>query len=50
MKLEEWHTSSVVGAIEDLSELVIKKDPTRIERLWPVVRLSNCLFTTTIAA
>ncbi len=30
----EWHTRSVVGAVEDLSQLLIGEDPTRIEHLW----------------
>ncbi|MCS6775282.1 MAG: galactonate dehydratase [Chloroherpetonaceae bacterium] len=30
----EWHTRSVLGAIEDLSPLLIGEDPTRIEYLW----------------
>lgn len=30
----EWHTRSVVGAIEDLSQLLIGEDPRRIEHLW----------------
>jgi galactonate dehydratase len=30
----EWHTRSVVGAIEDLSSLLIGEDPTRVEYLW----------------
>jgi len=30
----EWHTRSVVGAIEDLAELLIGEDPTRVEYLW----------------
>lgn len=30
----EWHTRSVVGAVEDLSSLLIGEDPTRIEHLW----------------
>jgi galactonate dehydratase len=30
----EWHTRGVVGSIEDLSELVVGEDPTRIEHLW----------------
>ncbi|MCE9591853.1 MAG: galactonate dehydratase [Planctomycetes bacterium] len=30
----EWHTRSVVGAIEDLSPLLIGEDPTRVEHLW----------------
>src|SRR5215207_8758166 len=30
----EWHTRAVVGAIEDLSQLVIGEDPARVEHLW----------------
>lgn len=30
----EWHTRSVVGAIEDLTPLLLGEDPTRIEYLW----------------
>jgi len=30
----EWHTRSVVGAIEDIAELVIGEDPRRIEHIW----------------
>tara|TARA_R110000782_G_scaffold24427_3_gene63653 strand:+ start:645 stop:1823 length:1179 start_codon:yes stop_codon:yes gene_type:complete len=30
----EWHTRSVVGAIEDMAELLIGEDPTRVEYLW----------------
>ena len=30
----EWHTRGVVGSIEDLAELVVGQDPTRIEHLW----------------
>lgn len=30
----EWHTRAVVGAIEDLSVLLIGEDPRRIEHLW----------------
>lgn len=30
----EWHTRSVVGAIEDLSQLLVGEDPRRIEHLW----------------
>ena len=26
----EWHTRSVVGAVEDLAELLVGEDPTRI--------------------
>jgi len=30
----EWHTRSVVGAIEDLATLLIGEDPRSIEKLW----------------
>ena len=33
----EWHTRSVVGAIEDLSHLVLGEDPTRVEHLWQMM-------------
>lgn len=33
----EWHTRSIVGAIEDLSELLVGQDPTRIEFLWQMM-------------
>jgi galactonate dehydratase len=33
----EWHTRGVVGAIEDLAELVVGEDPTRIEYLWQMM-------------
>ena len=33
----EWHTRSVVGAIEDISPLLIGQDPTRIEHLWQMM-------------
>lgn len=33
----EWHTRSVVGAIEDIAELLIGEDPTAIERLWQIM-------------
>ena len=33
----EWHTRSVIGAIEDISELLIGEDPTRIEHLWQMM-------------
>lgn len=33
----EWHTRSVVGAVEDLSQLLIGEDPTRIEHLWQMM-------------
>ncbi len=33
----EWHTRSVVGAIEDVATLVVGEDPTRIEHLWQMM-------------
>ncbi len=30
----EWHTRGVVGAIEDLAQLLVGEDPLRIEYLW----------------
>ncbi len=33
----EWHTRGVVGAIEDLSQLLIGQDPTRVEYLWQMM-------------
>ncbi|MGB2264952.1 MAG: D-galactonate dehydratase, partial [Glaciecola sp.] len=30
----EWHTRSVVGAIEDMASLLVGEDPVRIEHLW----------------
>jgi galactonate dehydratase len=33
----EWHTRSVVGAIEDISALLIGEDPRRIEHLWQMM-------------
>lgn len=30
----EWHTRGVVGAIEDLAQLLVGEDPTRPEHLW----------------
>lgn len=33
----EWHTRSVVGAIEDISQLLIGEDPTRIEHIWQMM-------------
>jgi len=33
----EWHTRSVVGAVEDLAQLLIGEDPTRIEYLWQIM-------------
>jgi galactonate dehydratase len=33
----EWHTRGVVGAIEDIAELVVGEDPTRVEHLWQMM-------------
>jgi galactonate dehydratase len=33
----EWHTRAVVGAVEDISELVVGEDPTRVEHLWQMM-------------
>jgi galactonate dehydratase len=33
----EWHTRSIVGAIEDLAQLVVGQDPRRIEYLWQMM-------------
>src|SRR5262249_10496720 len=33
----EWHTRGVLGAIEDLSQLLIGEDPTRVEHLWQMM-------------
>jgi len=33
----EWHTRSVVGAVEDISDLLVGEDPTRIEYLWQMM-------------
>ena len=33
----EWHTRAVVGAVEDLAELVVGEDPTRVEHLWQMM-------------
>src|SRR5688572_3704031 len=33
----EWHTRSVVGAIEDISQLLIGENPSRIEHLWQMM-------------
>lgn len=33
----EWHTRSVVGAIEDLQPLLTGEDPTRVEHLWQMM-------------
>src|SRR5437870_1400529 len=33
----EWHTRAVVGAVEDLAELIVGEDPTRVEHLWQMM-------------
>jgi galactonate dehydratase len=33
----EWHTRAVVGAVEDIAELITGEDPTRIEHLWQMM-------------
>ena len=33
----EWHTRAVVGAVEDIAQLLICEDPRRIEHLWQVM-------------
>jgi galactonate dehydratase len=33
----EWHTRAVVGAVQDLAELVVGEDPTRVEHLWQML-------------
>jgi galactonate dehydratase len=33
----EWHTRAVVGALEDIAQLVVGEDPTRIEHLWQMM-------------
>jgi galactonate dehydratase len=33
----EWHTRSIVGALEDLATLLIGEDPRRIEYLWQMM-------------
>jgi len=33
----EWHTRAVTGALEDISQLLIGEDPTRIEHLWQMM-------------
>ena len=33
----EWHTRSIVGAIDDLATLLIGEDPRRIEHLWQMM-------------
>lgn len=33
----EWHTRSIVAAVEDLAELIVGEDPRRIEHLWQMM-------------
>ena len=33
----EWHTRAVVGAIEDIAEMIVGEDPRRIEHLWQMM-------------
>jgi len=33
----EWHTRAVIGAIEDISQLLVGEDPTRVEHLWQMM-------------
>src|SRR5580692_9454353 len=33
----EWHTRSIVGAVEDIAALLIGEDPRRIEYLWQMM-------------
>ena len=33
----EWHTRAVTGAIEDIAQLIVGEDPTRIEYLWQMM-------------
>src|SRR5690606_27844734 len=33
----EWHTRAVVGAIEDLAELIVGEVPTRVEHCWQMM-------------
>jgi galactonate dehydratase len=33
----EWHTRGVVGAIEDIAQLLIGEDPSRVEHLWQMM-------------
>jgi galactonate dehydratase len=33
----EWHTRSVVGAVEDIASLLIGQDPRRVEHLWQMM-------------
>jgi galactonate dehydratase len=33
----EWHTRAVVGAVEDITQLLVGEDPRRVEHLWQVM-------------
>ncbi|MEX0704695.1 MAG: enolase C-terminal domain-like protein [Planctomycetales bacterium] len=33
----EWHTRAIVGAVEDLAELIVGEDPRRVEHLWQMM-------------
>src|SRR5262245_44457699 len=33
----EWKTKAVVGAVEDLSQLLVGQDPQRVEHLWQIM-------------
>lgn len=33
----EWHTRGVVGSLEDLAQLLVGEDPTRVEHLWQMM-------------
>jgi galactonate dehydratase len=33
----EWHTRSVVGAVEDIAQLIVGEDPRRVEYLWQMM-------------
>ena len=33
----EWHTRSIVSAIEDINDLLIGEDPLRVEYLWQIM-------------
>jgi len=33
----EYHTRSVVGAVEDMATLLVGEDPTRVEHLWQMM-------------
>jgi galactonate dehydratase len=34
----EWCTRAVVGAVQDIAQLIVGEDPTRIEHLWQMFR------------